>query len=115
MDMNEFNIGRTLWEKTCSSLFCFIYRFYRPRLGRKRIRVNQPFKYYVNGRLSCGTYVYSQAKTDSLTDIGLFHVSPKGGWTRASRDDFFFMTGHHCDIEYLDEIEWMIKEAKGSI
>ena len=105
----EFRLERSLKEKICTWLFGVIYRFYRPKLGCKRIRVNKPFKYYVNGRLSSGTYVYSQGRTGSITNIGLFHVTAKGGWTRASRDDFFFMAGVHCDIEYLDELKVKIK------
>ena len=115
MDMKEFNISRTLWEKVCKRLFRFIYRFYRPKLGCKRIRVNVPFKYYINGELSTGTYQYSQGRTNSLTNIGLFQLTSNGGWVRIGRDDFFYMgSGVHWDIEYLDEIEWMIKQVKGS-
>lgn len=115
MEPKEFNIERTLWEKVCKKLFRFIYRFYRPKLGCRRIRVNQPFKYYVNGELSTGTYQYSQGRTNSLTNIGLFQLTSNGGWVRIGRDDFFYMgSGVHWDIEYLDEIEWMIKQVKGS-
>lgn len=75
----EFRLERSLKEKVCTWLFGVIYRFYRPKLGRKRIRVKKPFKYYVNGRSSSGTYVYLQGRTESLTNIGLFHVTSKGG------------------------------------
>lgn len=110
--IKEYKLQCTLWEKTCKKLFILIYCFYRPKIGRKKIRVNQPFKYYVNGDLSSGTYVYSQGRTKSLTCIGLFHVTEKGGWIRTSRDDFFFMTGNHCDIVYLDEIDGMIQQRE---
>ena len=108
--MKEYNLERTTWEKVCKRLFGVIYRFYRPKLGCRRIRVNKPFKYYINGRLSCGTYKYSQGRTNSLTNIGLFELTSKGGWVRFGRDDFFYMgSGVHCDIEYLDEVYIKIK------
>ena len=104
--MKEYNLERTPWEKACKWLFRVIYRFYRPKLGCRRIRVNQPFKYYINGILSSGTYKYSQGRTNSLTNIGLFQLTSKGGWIRFGRDDFFYIgSGVHCDIEYLDELE----------
>ena len=108
--MKEYNLERTPWEKACKWLFRVIYRFYRPKLGCRRIRVNQPFKYYVNGELSTGTYQYLQGRTNSLTNIGLFELTSKGGWVRFGRDDFFYMgSGVHWDIEYLDELEQKAK------
>lgn len=108
--MKEYNLERTPWEKACKWLFRVIYRFYRPKLGCRRIRVNQPFKYYINGKLSCGTYMYSQGNTKSLFNIGLFEQTSKGGWVRFGRDNFFCMgSGVHWDIEYLDELEQKAK------
>ena len=67
--------------------------------------MNVPFKYYINGELSFGTYKYSQGRTNSFTSLGLFQQTSKDGWVRFGRDDFFYMgSGVHCDIEYLEDL-----------
>lgn len=100
--MKEFNLEPTMRKRVCKRMFPLVYSIYRPRKGNRLIRVNRPFKIvYPNGALSQYDYKYSQGRTNSLTDIGLFEGRADEGWFLRTTDDMLFREGRHRNIIYL--------------